>query len=221
MNIKLSKRLQQIADMVKYDSLVDVGSDHALLPMYLLLEGRIGKALATDVARGPLGRGQAGAVRYGLESNIEFRLNDGLSGIDPFSFSTCVIAGMGGESIVRILENDLSIALSFSQLILSPQRDMELVRRFLCCSSFELVDEVMLLEDGKFYNILNCSYACEHAGDVGRNEAEYIFGRHLIERKCPVLARFIEAEIEKFTRFGRDEHLGYLHICREVLACIK
>ena len=212
----LSARLQKIADMVLYNSLVDIGSDHALLPISLLLSGRIKRAIAADIAPLPLERGRVNAVRHGVVQSIDFKLTDGLLGLD-FGYESCVIAGMGGESIMHILRDELDVAHSFKQLILSPQRDLPLVRRFLHTHGFEITDEVMLIENGKFYNILDCK-----VGIVEEyNETEYIFGHHLINKKCPVLAQYLKSEIEKFSRFGTDRHFEYISLCKEVLKCIK
>lgn len=214
--VLISGRLQVIADMVAYDTLVDVGSDHALLPISLLIDGRIKQAISADIASSPLERGRANAIKHGVAEKLNFMLSNGLEKVAP-GFETCVIAGMGGESIMHILRNYLSFALTFKQLILSPQRDVADVRRFLHTHGFKIANEVMLAENGKFYNILDCSPGVQSA----YTEHSYIFGHHLISRKCPVLKQYIENEIEKFTRFGVDRHIDYLTLCKEVLACIK
>jgi len=214
MSIKLSKRLQTIAEMLRYESLHDVGSDHALLPVYLILQGRVAFAVASDIAAEPLERGRANAVKYGIADSIEFVLADGLGLSTSRRPCSCVIAGMGGEAIMRILTDNMGEARGFRQLLLSPQRDVGLLRQFLCENGFEILDEVMLFEAGKYYSILDAK-----PGTVPKSTGQSPV--HLIERCCPVYRQYLEAEIAKFEGFGRDEHLDYIKYCKEVLECIK
>ena len=217
MSIKLSKRLQVIADMVRHARVVDVGCDHAYLPIYLVQSGRVSGALATDIAAEPLARGHENAVLHGV--GVGFMQADGISGV-PAGYETCVIAGMGGESVMRILSSEIGAARGFKQLLLSPQRDVADVRRFLHTYGFLIVDEALVEENGKFYFVLD-TVADSGAHCTPLREADYAFGRHLVERKCAVLARFLEAEILKYEKINRTEYSEYLLMCKEVLACIK
>ena len=81
-NMELSPRLRSVAELVPQGAgFADVGTDHAYLPVWLLLEGRIRRAIAADLRPGPLSRARATAQRYGCTRGIEFRLCDGLSGL--------------------------------------------------------------------------------------------------------------------------------------------
>ena len=224
MSNKLSQRLQKIASMVKYLSMADIGTDHAHLPIYLLRQGRIEKALASDIAPGPLQRGRENAASSGFTHSIEFALAAGLKGVKIATYETCIIAGMGGENIKNILQEDLAIAKSFKQLILSPQRDVPALRRFLHENGFAILEEAMVFEGGKFYNIIDCKPSLQSS----YNEKGYIFGQLLIEQKDPILGKFIRAEIDKITNLPlenlpkarREEMEEYLKLCREVLGCL-
>jgi len=221
--IKISKRLQKIADMVRYDTLIDVGSDHALLPVAMLVGKRIKSAISTDIAQAPLERGRQNAQKHSVSDQIEFILTDGLVGahiVRPNLPDVCTISGMGGETIIHILRESMETARSFKQLLLSPQRDIPALRHFLHKNGFAIVNEVMLIENRKFYNILDCEPS--QTVDFHQfSDAGYIFGQHLIERKCPIFARFIKAEIIKYERIKRQEYADYLALCKEVLSCIN
>ena len=102
--IQLTPRLRAVANMVPAGArLADVGTDHAYLPACLLQEGVLQRAVVSDLRRGPLDRARATAERYSLTERMDFRLCDGLSGIDPDEVDAIVIAGMGGETIAAIL----------------------------------------------------------------------------------------------------------------------
>ena len=95
--MQLSLRLSAIAGLVtRGNRLVDVGCDHGYLPVALYLDGKIPKAIAMDVRKGPLSRAQEHISQYGLNTYIETRLSDGLEALKPGEGDTLVIAGMGG-----------------------------------------------------------------------------------------------------------------------------
>lgn len=101
----LTPRLRAVAELVPPGTrLVDVGTDHAYLPAYLLGKGQISAAIATDIRPGPLERAKMTVERYGLEETIQLRLCDGLAAVDAGEADTVVVAGMGGETILSILE---------------------------------------------------------------------------------------------------------------------
>ena len=100
---RLPPRLAAISALVPDGArLADVGTDHALLPIRLLLDGKIQSAVATDIRPGPLSRAKENAYAAGVQ-DLSCVLCDGLTGVSPDSVDTVVIAGMGGENIAAIL----------------------------------------------------------------------------------------------------------------------
>ena len=109
--LDLTPRLAAVAAQVPPGArLADVGTDHAYLPVWLLLAGRIVGAVATDVNQGPLQRGQETAQRYGVAHRMDFRRCDGLAALSPGEVDTVVIAGMGGDLMVHILSAAPAVA---------------------------------------------------------------------------------------------------------------
>ena len=103
--MELSPRLYAIAQQVPQGArLVDVGTDHGYLPVWLLMNNVIERAIAADLREKPLGRSRETAQQYGQSEKISFRLCDGLKDIDANEVDTVVIAGMGGDTIASILE---------------------------------------------------------------------------------------------------------------------
>jgi len=223
--MKISKRLQKIAEMVKYPTLADIGTDHGHLPIYLAQTGRVIKILATDINPGSLGRAEENIGNAGLTDFFETRLCDGLDGVNSHEYGTCVISGMGGGLIIDILQQNLQIARGFRQILLSPQRNVACVRVFLHENGFCIDDEEMLEENEKFYNILDVVSGREMPYD----EKGYIFGKKLIEKRHTVLIKFVLAEIFKTNSIisglcghndRRIELERYLKHCNEVMKCL-
>lgn len=102
--LHLTPRLQTVADRVPVGArLADVGTDHAYLPTWLLLQERIPFALCTDLRPGPLNRARETVERWDVADRTELRLCDGLAGVGPEEADCIAIAGMGGETILTIL----------------------------------------------------------------------------------------------------------------------
>ena len=154
-HVQLSRRLKAIADMVtEGNRLVDVGCDHGYLPVYLMLNHKIPGAIATDVGKGPLARAQEHIAQYGMSKYIEARLCDGLQGVRTGEGDTLVIAGMGGPLMEKILTEGKAALPGFRELILQPQSDIPHFRHFLMEHGFCIIQEEMILEDGKYYPMI-------------------------------------------------------------------
>lgn len=153
--VKLSKRLQMIADRVPLGSKVaDIGSDHALLPTYLAQQGIILFAVAGEVNPGPFEAATRQVLESGLSKKISVRSGDGLAVIEAGEVNIITIAGMGGSLMASILEAGKHKLQGVTHLILQPNVGEDHVRRWLLEQSWKLESETILEEDGKIYEIL-------------------------------------------------------------------
>lgn len=171
--IQLSKRLQTVANYVAEGSIVaDIGSDHALLPVYLVQSQKVGFAIAGEVNDGPLQAAKTQVQQAGLEAFISPRKGDGLAVIDAGEVNTITICGMGGTLMRDILEaGRLAGKLEgVTQLVLQPNIGEDAVRYWLSDHGFIIVDEAILEEDGKIYEIIH-AHKSEHAAQL--NEQLY------------------------------------------------
>lgn len=151
--LELSPRLQALGAQVPQGAkLADVGTDHAYLPVALLLDGRITEAVASDVNEGPLQRGRETARTYGVEEAVTFYCCDGLAGIGPDQADTVVIAGMGGELIARIL--DQAPWTRDALLLLQPMSSQPELRLWLNQHGYVIQRETVVQEGEKTYVIL-------------------------------------------------------------------
>lgn len=227
----ISKRLETVAGLVSHETIADIGTDHGYVPIYLFLKGKIKKAYACDVRKGPLETCRSNIALYGAEDVIETRLGSGLIPVKPYEAETAIMAGMGGMLIVHILQDSPEVAASLKELILSPQRDFGEVRKYLHQIGFSIAEEHMLKEDGKPYVIMRCIRGAE----TYENEMEYLYGKKLLEKKEPILKELLTAEEEKYSRVAEKlrqnptEHAQKrlpeveekLKVMREALACLE
>ena len=153
--IKLSKRMKAVASMVTPGGvLADVGTDHGYVPISLVQRKKIQKAIAMDVNIGPLQRAKEHITEYQLEEYIETRLSDGVQKLEAGEADSILIAGMGGELVIHIISEGMEVCRSVKELILQPQSELGKVRKFLREHNFEIIDEDMVIEEGKYYPMM-------------------------------------------------------------------
>ena len=194
--MKLSKRLQTIADFVKKNSVVaDIGTDHAHIPIYLIENNIIEKAYACDINKGPLEKAKENIANFGVSEKIVLRLSNGLDKMSNKEVDTIIIAGMGGELIIDILNRGKVFFDKKNTFILSPHTKTDEVRDYLIRKGFTIIKEDMCIDEGKFYTVMEVRYT---GNTVMYSEAELLYGKYLIENKHPVLLRFLKKEEEKY-----------------------
>ncbi len=160
----LGIRLQAIADMV--DSarvLADIGSDHAYLPICLLKGGRIERAIVTDLSQGPLQVARNNIINAGFDEVCSLRQGDGLTPLSPGEAEVIVIAGMGGNMIIKILSENPHIAKAAEYLVLQPMQQKRELRQFLNNNSYKILSERVVREDGKYYEIIKAKEGSQQA----------------------------------------------------------
>lgn len=156
---KLSNRLALAADFVtKGAAVVDIGTDHGSLPIFLVTSGKCPKAIAADLRKGPLASAENNINEAGLLGVIETRLSDGLKGIEKDEFDEAVMAGMGGILICEILES--CPYREEKAFILQPMSDPDILRRWLYANDFEITKERAVCEGKRVYVVMRA----EHCG---------------------------------------------------------
>lgn len=154
-----NKRLLQIAAFVRDGSRVaDVGSDHAFLPVMLVESGKCPHAIATDIHQGPVLRARQTVREASLEDAIEVRMGDGLAPVLPHEVDDVVIAGMGGETIVAILQAAPWLQHPSYHLVLQPMSHAEELRRYLTEHGFAVQKETSLCDASHLYTVLCAAY---------------------------------------------------------------
>lgn len=195
--MELSNRLETIASFVTEGYVVaDIGTDHGYIPIYLTKNGNCPRAYAMDVNKEPLSRAKAHIEEENAGETISCILSDGLHELPQDEVDSVVIAGMGGDLVVRILEQDFDKLANVKELILSPQSHLERVRHFLNDHGFRILEEEFLKEDGKYYVVIRAVHGKQHYN----KECFYRFGEELILAKHPVLLEYLDQEYIKYSK---------------------
>lgn len=223
--LELTPRLRAVADLVPAGAaLADIGTDHAYLPVWLLLEGKISRAIAADLREGPLERARLTAKEYNRRENIAFRLCDGLSGIGPQEADTIVIAGMGGETIAAILEAAPWTKDPAYTLILQPMSAQNDLRRWLWQHGYGIREERLAREGDRLYNILLASYGEAKPMSLGEEWA----GRQWPDMEQELRGEYLQRLLDKTARAmdgisqGKDHtRLDTLRRVHEALDAMK
>lgn len=223
----LDGRLSAAAELVTPGGfLVDVGTDHGYLPVYLAKEGKIRGALATDVNLQPLQSAEGNIAAAGVEEKVKTQLADGLTGVSLEGVTDLVLAGMGGMLIAEILEKRLP-ELYRIRLILQPMTQAPFLRQWLCTNGLEIRSETPAEAGGKSYTVIEAYYtgkamACselfahvgkipEAAKDPKKREAAKKYLK-LLNRKLQVIAYGMKQSgkdpegTEKFFRLAEAVH---------------
>lgn len=155
----LNNRLELCANLIRKGvRIADIGTDHAYLPVWLVRAGFVSYALACDIKAEPLKAGEQTIKKYHAEDSIETRLCDGLKGVNAFEIDDIIIAGMGGETILHILNDAPWLKDKEKNLILQPMSKHELVIAYLYENGFELKEHRCTVADGKIYTAFSANY---------------------------------------------------------------
>ena len=181
--IRISDRLRIVAHMCDKGAVVaDIGTDHGYLPIYLVQEGIAPSAIAMDLRKGPLEKAKKHICDNCLEDRIQTRLSDGLEKLSKNEADIITICGMGGRLIADIVTKGKDVITQNTILVVSPQSEVGEFRHFLVSQGFEIEDEQMLKEDGKYYFIIKCRKS-EESVCSEFSETQYQYGWKLLDSK--------------------------------------
>lgn len=186
-----------MAELVKNSTIVaDIGTDHAYVPVFLVLTGKCEKALAMDINKGPLIRAEENIKKFSLEDKISTRLSDGLKNITDGEVDTAIIAGMGGILINNIIDSDKERLKSVKRFILQPMTAVEETRKYLLKNGFSIENERLAKENEKIYTIIS---AVRGEMTIDK-EIYYHIGKKLIENKDEILPELLDGKIYEYEK---------------------
>ena len=169
--VKLSERLSAVSKLITPTlKVADVGCDHGYLSIYLLQNNITDKVIASDVRKGPLSKASENVKLYGLNDKIELRLSDGLTNYKTGEVESVVMSGMGGNLMIKILEESKEIVESVKELM--------------------IISESIVYEDFKYYPMMKAV----HDKMNWDREVYYKYGKILLKEQDPILHQYLIAE---------------------------
>ncbi len=195
MELNLTHRLQTVADRVPQGArLADVGTDHAYLPAWLLLAGKIPGAVCTDLRPGPLERAEETVRTWDVAGKVSLRLCDGLKGVAPDEVDCVAIAGMGGETILHILKEAPWAA--GKPCVVQPMSSLSDLRAGLGALGLHVARETIAREGETLYVVMDLSAGAERP----LTAAEVQVGRVENHRGDPLWPEYLGREITRLRR---------------------
>ena len=218
----LDNRLKMCAEMVSGKGIAcDVGTDHAHLAAELVLSGKCRRVIASDIREGPIEAAAKTVEKYGLSDKIELILSDGLKNVPPEGVSDVIIAGMGGETIVGILEVCPWTADREINLVLQPMTKSEILREWLGANGFEITEERAVEDGGRVYIVIRAFY-----NELGFPVSEFSCIRGFVDRNDEAGEQYLTNQAEALRKkadaleaAGRLRHAYHIRTMAEKLLC--
>lgn len=191
--MELSKRLKRIAEHVdKCESVADIGTDHGYIPIYLVKEGICKKAIASDINKGPIEKAKVNVAFEGVSNKIKCLLGPGLNPLKVGEVNGVILAGMGGNLTRDILLADMDKVKKYDFIILQPAQNPEVLREFLYKNDYEIIDEDLIKDEGRFYELFKVKYNENSEKLVFEDELYYEVSPLLREKNHSLFKEFIE-----------------------------
>ena len=196
--IKINDRLLTAIPFVRQGTrFADIGTDHAYLPIYLMKKNIISSAIAADINQGPLDKADENINKYGFKDSISTVLCDGLAKIEPDSVDDIAIFGMGGELIIKIVDEAGWLKDTRKRLILQPMTHPEKLREYLAKNGFYILGETLSCDRDKIYQTICAQYD----GIVREYDAfTYTFGEYILKNKNDLLIELMSITKYKLER---------------------
>lgn len=194
----LNNRLRSIVNMLeKTNTVVDVGTDHGYIPIYLVANNICKKVIATDISKASLDKAKKNIKFENLSDYIELRKGNGFSVLSKDEANIAIVSGMGGNLIRDILLDSIQIVKELDFLILQPVQNPEVLREFLVKYGFIILDEDLCIDEGKYYEIIKVKFGNIEVTDY---DTFYEISPILLARKHPILKAYIKHKINNYEK---------------------
>lgn len=187
MTIRINKLYSELTNCNVF---ADIGCDHGYVAKMVVDGGLANKIYITDVSAPSLKKAE-NLLYQSLGKTVFSVVCDGFSLI-PEQVDQALIAGMGGEEIVKII----ALGQRPERLVLQPMKNSEKLRKALVEFGYKIVKDYTF-SDVKFYDLIVAEKGYDEL-----TEEEILFGRTNLDTRPA-------AFIEKLKR-ERDNINGYL-----------
>lgn len=221
----MNKRLSCIASHIRDGiGMIDVGTDHAYIPVEMLKRGYPGRVFASDIHEGPLQAARRTAEEAGVSENLTLQLCDGLDACDPEAVDTIVIAGVGGDTICGILDRAEWCMSEDYLLVLQPMTKAEVLRYWLVHNEFAIISEELVKDSGVIYQVFTARFG----GCTKLRDAELFTGSYELIRNQALTGEFLrgikernDKTIQGLMHDTTDRNAGKLQIYRDIEEGLK
>lgn len=194
------KRLMDIINLIdKGKNVIDIGTDHGLVPLYLAKNGISEDILATDISEKSLEKLKL-ALDEDTKKIIRTKVTDGFKNIKKAHNQIAIIAGMGANTIMDIIKDSLDFARNLDYMILASNINTEKLRIFLSENDFEIINDFLSYENDKYYDIIKTSYKKGKKLSL----AETYYGKDDIKNKSKLLEEKLGIDYKKNMAFKKD-----------------
>lgn len=191
--MKISDRLKKLSTFVnEEDKLIDIGCDHALLDIYLCDEYKNLKVIASDIHEGALKGAEKNIEKFKMNDRIDLRLGDGLSIVNADEIDTILIAGMGFNTIKRILSNDSKMT-NIKKIIIQSNTDVVKLRKFVIKLGFKITRELLVKDNDIIYTIIEFKPGFEKY-----TYEEIYFGPRILDNKDDIFYEYYSKKLLKY-----------------------
>ncbi|AKX33952.1 tRNA: m1A22 methyltransferase [Spiroplasma litorale] len=190
----LTPRLFALAKLINEDDIVaDIGTDHAYLPIYLAKDRKAKKIYATDISEGPLNTAINNIRSFGVENIIETKLADGIEWTknNKFVINTCIISGVGSNTMLNILSNDNK---NIDSYIFCTNTSLEKIREWSKNKKYFIESETLVEDNEIIYEIIKVN---KFAGKRVKNKKDQYFGPWLRRENNKMFINKLILEDEK------------------------
>jgi len=198
----MNSKLEAIASLVTTESVIDVGCDHGYLDIYLTKKGI--KCLATDISSNAIKSAINNFKKNNL--NIDYIVTDGLNNIDIKNTDTIIIAGMGTDTIIKILNKNIT-----NDLIISSNNHLEKLRRYIVSIGYYIDKEIFIIDNNKPYVIIKFKYGFKDYSDY-----DYILGTLKDKLYLDYMKDKISNILNKIPNRYKDEITYYKDLIKEI-----
>lgn len=172
-----SKRIKFIASLVdSSDKVLDVGTDHALLPIYLVKNNITKVADGSDISSVVLENAKNNLIKYKMDSIINLFCSDGIKSVDINKYNTLVITGMGFHTIKDILDNGNLDGIN--KMIIQSNNNHEEFRKYINSINYKIISDYYIFDKGKWYLVSLISKGKQMLSDI-----EYVCGLYNINNQ--------------------------------------
>ncbi len=198
--LRADKRIETIVKMIPVsECLADIGCDHGKTSVLAIINGKAKRVIASDISQPSLSKAVRLARQYDLSEQIDFRVGNGLSVLKKNEADTIVIAGVGGELMVRILSDGKEMLSIHPNLVLAPNNREAMVREWMMHNQYSSQAEKLVKQNGKFYQVISAVRGKPE--ELSPIEKE--IGRQILSYKTTELIEYLGHKLNQANRAMR------------------